>query len=182
MRLFIGIQLNPEWKECLETIQQEIKDISSKGNFTAKENFHLTIRFLGEVEEQKVKLLKEQLHGQLSKCSTFDIETTGLGFFTKKRGMIPWIGIKQNKLLQGVYNTVQDCLNQVDIPEEGSPYIPHLTLGRTIRLDEEKFLELKASISPVLFQKVTNLTIFKSYQVNGRLAYTPLEEFPLKTK
>ena len=182
MRLFIGIQLNSEWKECLEAIQQEIKSISRKGNFTVKENFHLTLRFLGDVEEQKLKWLKEQLNDQLRKCSSFDIETTGLDFFMKKRGMIPWIGIKQNKSLQDLYDTVQDCLNRVGISEEVERYTPHLTLGRKICLDGEKFLALKASVSPDLSQRVTSLTIFQSHQVDGGLAYTPLVEFPLKDK
>ncbi len=48
MRTFIAIELEEEVKDALEGAQQQAAELCRKGNYTPKENFHLTLHFLGE--------------------------------------------------------------------------------------------------------------------------------------
>lgn len=183
MRLFIGIQLHPALKEQLEIVQKEVKNRSNQGSFTRKDNFHLTIYFIGEMDEKQLIVLKEQLSVALAACSPFILETAQLKSFSKKKGYIPWVGIKENPFLQDVYDTVRKVLEgQNGMPEEFPVYTPHLTLGRNVRLSKEALSELEERKVAQYRQKVTEITLFQSHQVEGILTYTPLIEFTLENK
>jgi len=75
MRLFIAIDLDNE--SYFKEIQDKIGSNGSKINFT--KTFHLTLKFLGEVDESQVPKLKELL--QKVKFESFKIKTTKIGVF-----------------------------------------------------------------------------------------------------
>ena len=52
MRTFIAIELEEETKAQLAEVQAEAEKLCRRGNYTPKENFHLTLHFLGEVQER----------------------------------------------------------------------------------------------------------------------------------
>ena len=54
MRTFIAIELEEEVKDALEGAQQQAAELCRKGNYTPKENFHLTLHFLGEIRPEEV--------------------------------------------------------------------------------------------------------------------------------
>ena len=57
MRVFIAIDFEEEVKDYLDGIQNIIKENSRHGNFTQKENYHITLRFMGEVNKSDVDML-----------------------------------------------------------------------------------------------------------------------------
>ena len=56
MRTFIAIELEEETKAQLAEVQAEAEKLCRRGNYTPKENFHLTLHFLGEVQEEDLDL------------------------------------------------------------------------------------------------------------------------------
>lgn len=177
MRIFIGIQLNEEVKHSLAIFQGHIKSASIKGNFSRKENFHLTICFIGEVEEGKLVHLEEQLRKTLSDCSSFRIESGNPGVFEKKSGMIAWVGIKENFKLEEIYKKTKQAIAAAKFPVEERDYIPHITMGRKIRFAENA--KDWTNNMPTFSEMIDAITIFQSHQVNGLLTYTPLIEIKL---
>ena len=60
MRTFIAIELEEETKAQLAEVQAEAEKLCRRGNYTPKENFHLTLHFLGEVQEEDLDYLQEE--------------------------------------------------------------------------------------------------------------------------
>lgn len=179
MRIFIGIQLDRSMKEKLRYLQKEVKEQSTKGRFTRIDNFHLTLRFIGEMDEQQLKVLKEEVSRAVQLCTSFQLEMNQLGWFTKKSGIIPWAGVKENPALQELYDRVSEALEELGIPRDFPVFTPHMTLGRNVRLETAAQSRLKNKEITEAVQEVKEITIYQSHQVEEVLTYTPLAVFPL---
>jgi 2'-5' RNA ligase len=181
MRVFVGIQLPEDIKEHLAAVQGEVKRACLKGSFTDPDNFHLTMRFIGEVDPDQ----KSAITTLLARCAAgqlpFLIETAGLGCFFKKNKRIIWLGIKENSQLQQLYGQLNASLQEqkMTVAEEGA-FIPHLTLGRGITLSQEWEVLSQLSLLPDQQIPVTALTLFESGRLNGKLVYRPIADFPFE--
>ena len=92
MRLFVAINLSEEMKNCLTGVQKEWRRARITGNYTPKENFHLTLAFIGEYPAaEKVADLLSELD-----FSPFTLETEGIGTF----GELWWAGLKESDALK----------------------------------------------------------------------------------
>ena len=77
MRLFIAIQLNDEMKDALTRLQKQLQRQGVRGNFTRRENLHLTLAFIGEYPDPyDVKDIMEAIDFE-----PFDISLDGMGSF-----------------------------------------------------------------------------------------------------
>ncbi len=80
MRAFIAVDIPDEIKRKISELQTELKteDIFS-GNWAS--GFHITLKFLGEVDEEKLKNVRNTLENICKKTKKFDLELKGLGAF-----------------------------------------------------------------------------------------------------
>ncbi len=179
MRVFIGISLPAVIKEQLAAVQEEVKRASLKGSFTDPDNFHLTVRFIGEVDPDRRNAIETVLARCTENQVPFLIETAGLGYFFKKNKWIIWLGIKENSRLQQLYGQINAALlgQKMTLADEVA-FIPHLTLGRGIVLSQEWEALSKVSLPPDRIIPVAALTLFESVQRDGKLVYRPIAEFP----
>lgn len=181
MRVFIGIRLPEAIKGQLVAVQEEVKRASLKGSFTDPENFHLTMRFIGEVDLNQQHALETALARCAEKQAPFQIETVGLGYFSKKNKWIIWMGIKENIQLRRLYDQLNASLSRGEIRLVAEvDFIPHLTLGRGIVLSQEWEVLSKVPLPQAQQIPVTALTLFESVQVDGKLVYRPIADFPFK--
>jgi len=179
VRVFIGVRLPEGIKEQLVSVQGEVKRASLKGSFTDPDNFHLTMRFIGEVDlDQKITI-----ETALARCTKnqvpFLVETARLGYFFKKNKWIIWMGIKENSQLRKLYDQLNaELLVHATTVADEVAFIPHLTLGRGIVLSQE--WETLSEVPLPFDQKipVTGLTLFESVRLNGKLVYRPIADFP----
>lgn len=179
MRVFIGVRLPEAIKEQLGAVQAEVKRASHKGSFTDPDNFHLTMRFIGEVDPEQ----KSAIETALARCTagqvTFQIETAGLGNFFKKNKWIIWLGVKESRQLHQLYDQLNaELLGQATTVADEVAFIPHLTLGRGIVLSQEWETLSKVPLPSDQKIPVTALTLFESVRVNGKLVYRPIADFP----
>lgn len=179
MRVFIGVKLPSAIKAQLADVQKELKRASLKGSFTDPDNFHLTMRFIGEVDLDQ----KSAIETALARCTEsqlpFLIETNGLGYFFKRNKWIVWLGTKENSRLQQLYEQLNASLREqkVTMADEGA-FVPHLTLGRGIMLSQEWETLSKVQLPPDQKIPVTALTLFESVRLDGKLVYRPIADFP----
>lgn len=179
MRIFIGIRLPEAIKEQLVVVQEEVKRASLKGSFTDPDNFHLTVRFIGEVAPDHQRAIETVLARCAEGQVPFQIETAGLGYFSKKNKWIIWMGIKENIQLQRLYDQLNASLLRGEIRLAAEvEFIPHLTLGRGIVLSQEWELLNKLPLPQDQKIPVTALTLFESTRVDGKLVYRPIADFP----
>lgn len=166
MRVFYGIVLDPETKNRLYDIEEQIKKVTTKGRFVPKENFHITLKFLGEIDAKEVKEYGHLLEESVSEFDSFVLKADKIGAFVKKNRTIVWVGLSTNHTLVNMNKNIQDQL----IGKYGLSYetfTPHITLGREVLAEHDL---CKIEIPPFDI-KVKEIALFESTRINGKLVY-----------
>ena len=131
MRLFIGIPLPEEYQEMLASIRQEWDGrLKSKLTWTKHGNWHLTLKFLGEIQEDRLAGL-EYFMKNLS-FQSFSLQGSGAGFFGSK-GMyrVMWLGLGLDvKALIALADKIDQSLAELGFVREQRMFKGHLTLAR----------------------------------------------------
>ena len=122
MRLFIAINLSDAMKDALTDVQDKMYDQGVRGNFTLRENMHLTLAFIGEYPD------KEQVTDALSSVtfSSFTISLSGMGCFRS----LWWAGMDESAPLAAVVRRIRRALAENGIPFDRKRFSPHITLIR----------------------------------------------------
>ena len=174
MRVFLAVEFPESVRRYLYSLQQEVRTVCRSGHFTHRDNFHLTLRFLGGTGREERQKLQRAMDASAQKCEPFFIRIQGLGHFLRGNRQILWIGIQESHALQEVYDCLQTELSACGYPKERRPYTPHITLGREVVTDRD-FSDLSDVLSveerkiPVRF-----LSMMQSTRVHGQLKYIPL--------
>lgn len=134
MRVFYAIEFDEETKEFLDTIKNKVKEKSVKGKFTSMNNFHLTLKFIGEVKNEKLSTLKKCADTIAENTKPFYINFEELSEFTRGDKCIPWIGIRKSMELTSLHESLDDKLEQEGFKKEERIYKPHITLGRQVEI------------------------------------------------
>ncbi|GEK88228.1 2'-5' RNA ligase [Alkalibacterium putridalgicola] len=177
MRLFIAIELDSQVKRVLTDIQLNLKDSISKGNYTSSDNFHITLRFIGEVNEDEAEKLKKAIDDTVQQIQPFTLYLGGLGHFPRKNKEIIWVGVKgQAEKLFKLKEQLETELEVSGFSKEEQDYIPHITMVRQALL-EKGFDEIKADLRvPEEKIAVKSLSLMESKRVEGDLVYTAIHK------
>jgi 2'-5' RNA ligase len=135
MRLFIALDISDELRESLEQLRPQLLPFTSM-RLVDPENTHLTLKYLGEVPEEKLPKVIEAL-----KELPFEpvrIQTTKLGTFPK----VLWLGVKLNKELAQLHQHIQRAVKPWAMYDP-RPYKPHLTLARFPHLPKDQHFKLQ---------------------------------------
>lgn len=170
MRLFIAVLFNQEIKDGLCEAIGHLQKHASQGNFTRRENLHLTLAFLGETAKlNEVKRAMDRVDS-----APFLLSLGGFGKFGRGGGDIFWIGVKKSEALAAVYSRLWAELSTAGFTPEARAFQPHLTLGREVRVDGSFCADdFEKSIAP-MGMTVTKLSLMKSERIQGRLTYTEI--------
>lgn len=172
MRLFLAINFNDETKQKLTALQSRLRENSLRGNFTAYENLHLTLVFLGEVAGSRIGALHKAM-GNVP-VSPFDLCIRGIGSFRRDGGDILWAGVDAGKSLAALYSNLCSQLSSAGFEVEARKYTPHLTLAREAVLREDFDQADFSRGTGAIYVRVSKISLMKSERINGRLAYTEL--------
>jgi 2'-5' RNA ligase len=141
VRTFIAVDFPPNILKKIGEITAFFKTLTPERNLKWVEtaNLHLTIKFLGEIEENKTVPIKQTLTQALKDQNCFDIEFDGLGMYPNKNNpRVIWLGIAGANPLSEIYHVLNRELSTLDIPSEQRPFSPHLTIARTRRHTDHK--------------------------------------------
>ena len=129
MRIFIGIDLDPEVRTRIARFLEGVEGLAPEARWVRPESLHITLKFIGEQTPERV----EAITGRLRRVerSAFEIRSGGYGFFpTAKAPRVFWIGIQAGAQLAGLAESIDVAVAELGIPREDRPYSPHLTLAR----------------------------------------------------
>ncbi|MGL5650064.1 MAG: RNA 2',3'-cyclic phosphodiesterase [Clostridium sp.] len=132
LRIYIAIDFDSNIKEYFQSISKKIKPFVTKGKFTELNNFHLTLRFIGEISEIELPKLKEILDISLNNIKPFSLKISNLGFFTKKKTSILWLGIEENEIIISLSKELSTLLQKNKIRFYNKDFMPHITFARQI--------------------------------------------------
>jgi RNA 2',3'-cyclic 3'-phosphodiesterase len=141
VRAFIAVDFPPNILKKIADITAFFKTLTPEKSLKWVEtnNLHLTIKFLGEIEENIVAQVKLTLSQALMDHNCFDIEINGLGMYPNKNNpKVIWLGITGTNPLTQIYKVLNRELTALDIPPERRAFSPHLTIARLRRHTDHK--------------------------------------------
>lgn len=171
MRLFIALEIPGEIKDLLEQDAAALKKAGASGNFSRRENYHLTLAFLGETERNRLKQIEDCMDSAAKDSIALTVGTYGC--FRRDTGDILWRGIRAGKDLTLLYEELSGELRKKGFSIEKRKFRPHLTVARKYRPAKgEKPGSLPSAEE--LPCRCDRLTLMRSDRINGVLTYTPV--------
>jgi 2'-5' RNA ligase len=187
-RLFIALTIPEEVKSEIEKAQAELRRTLPKGGvrWTRREQFHLTLKFLGNVEAQRVEPLADAVRGACQGFGTLDLRAERIGFFPDLRSpRVVWAGVRdQREQLPRLQSVVEAATRNFSAEDSSEKFTGHVTLGRikTIRRPETEILaRLAGGLATRFFGAWTadKIEIIRSQLSPDGAGYTTLATIPL---
>lgn len=145
IRSFIAIEIPERIKRGILEIQERLKRTGADVGWTRPEGIHLTLKFLGYVEEGKLVEIQKAMEQAAKGFSSFGIEVSGIGIFPNPRyPRVLWIGIKErDNTLKNLQDSIERETERIGFEREDRAFTPHLTLGR-VRSQKNRDILIKA--------------------------------------
>ncbi len=183
MRCFISIELPENVRSQIFHSFEKLKNSKlGFGNFVDKNNLHLTLKFLGDLSEDKIELVKKALSEV--EFRQFSVETGELGFFPNEKFIkILWLDLISPEF-EFLKKSIDDKLQKLGFNEKEKDFVAHLTLTRIKKIDnKEAFLEKVQEIAPKkMFFVANQFSLMKSILKKNGPEYKILAEFPMRMR
>lgn len=184
MRCFIGIKIPQEVRQKIEGIQEYFSGTKSKIKWVELENFHITLRFIGQVSEENICNVKKAVQRSSNFFSPFQTNLTEVGCFPNiRRPRVLWVGIGNFDYLSEMAISLNEELHREGFPKDKRKPHPHITIGRVKKLKKAGFFKermQKADI-PNLFWRVEQLEVFKSILTEKGPIYESIDSISLNS-
>ncbi|MFZ3071931.1 MAG: RNA 2',3'-cyclic phosphodiesterase [Thermodesulfobacteriota bacterium] len=181
VRAFIAIEIPEEIKKEISSIQDELKKSLGKTpgiSWARPATTHLTLKFLGDVPEEKIGDIEEALRLSTRGIKAFTVSVTGIGGFPNlENPRVLWAGIQESAELENLHVAMENSLYAVGFEKDEKPFRPHLTLARIKSPVEGKKLskaikELRTDINADFI--ADSVILFKSELSSRRAVHTPI--------
>jgi len=184
MRTFIAIELDETIRNELAQVQARLQYSGADVKWVEPGNIHLTLKFLGEVSEEKVKQASSILEAIARRFQPFEITVQGIGVFPKPDfPRVVWAGLTQgHEKTSDLAHAVEDSLENIGFQRESRPFSSHLTIGRVRSPKNKAVLKekiLSTKIEKHLAQTIDSLTLFRSELTSTGPIYTKIFEAKL---
>lgn len=186
MRTFIAIRLPLEVTELLKSIQTSLNRGLKGVSWVRPESIHLTLKFLGEIDDAKALKISAELQKATEGISPFKLEVGGVGSFPNaKAPKVVWAGIKESAGLLKLQKKIDERLASIGFEAENRPFTPHLTLCRIKSAEEGRALGKLVTESASGEQAKAAFTVdsfvfMKSVLKPSGAEHTAIKEFALK--
>jgi 2'-5' RNA ligase len=132
VRCFIAVKLPGEATESLREAQARLRGAEAGWKWVDPEAFHITLKFLGQVERQRLEATWQSVRAAVSGTKAFAVALRGLGAFPNLRApRVAWAGISGGATeLAALAAKIEEACSQHRFEREKRPFAAHLTLGR----------------------------------------------------
>jgi len=186
IRIFICIELPGTVQALFAEIQASLKEIGADVSWVKPSNIHLTLKFLGDVPEQKVPVIWAAVEKAALAVSAMEIQVRGAGCFpTARNPRVLWVGIQPvPSPLRELQELIDVGLSTKGYTREDRPFSPHLTIGRVKSPQNLQALirKLQALDFESKIVTVREVTVMRSDLKPTGALYTPIRVFPLVGK
>jgi len=183
MRAFIGADFNRDVKDSIADIQHIVRENSERGRFKYVGNFHLTLKFLGEVQQAKTVDIGKLLQGIAVNHRVIHLNIDKIGYFDGKGSIHAlWLGFSgELDKLGALYSNIEEEMHKLGMKKEIKAYTPHITIAQDLVL-KLPFEELKGKVNFKKFKtiEIREISLIKSEEKGGKRLYTPVSTFALK--
>ncbi len=174
IRLFVGLELPKSVKASLARLCCGVDG----ARWQTDDQFHLTLRFIGEVETPCAEDIRHSL--ETIRFAPFDLRLSRLGMFGKaSRPRSLWAGVEDDASLHHLHDKIDQCLEGCGIPPDERKYSPHVTLarmrGRSVRA--ARYVAAHNDFATSAFP-VTHMSLYQSHLGNEGAHYEVLARYP----
>lgn len=175
LRLFAAIATPDEISARLTPLQRGVPGAS----WRPRENFHITLRFFGEIDEA----LARDLDDELAQIETpvFEVALAGAGWFGGERPHALWVGVEENPVLRALASRCDKAARRVGLPADKRNFTPHVTLAYTNGIGHDpaaRFAQRLALFKTPPFL-VDRFSLYSSWTGKGPSQYVAEAEYPL---
>lgn len=185
IRTFIAIEIPDAVRQEIAQVQEQLKKSEERISWTKPGNIHLTLKFLGDVDENRIPAVIEAVAQAVESMPAFRFNIRGIGAFPNIRGpRVLWVGVENetNELLR-IADNLEEELAQLGFAKEKRKFSPHLTIARVRSSVSRGFVE---AFQQVTFDagevEATEVAVIKSQLQPQGAIYTPLQKIKLRTK
>ncbi len=186
VRCFLAISLSESVKKRLQALQQELAKTGADVRWVRPEGIHLTLKFLGNVPEEKIEPIAKAAQEVVAKFGPLRLRVKGLGAFPSgRKPRVIWAGLEGDlKPLLRLQKELEDSLAKLGFEPESRPFVPHLTLGRVKSGRKmDKLRQVLAEKNDRVGEgweemQIENLVLYQSTLKPSGAVYTPLKIIP----
>jgi 2'-5' RNA ligase len=183
MRTFIALDFDQAILDRLDDLQNRLQPRCPKMKWVDPSKMHLTLKFLGEINDPQIAPISHALDQLTGQCQPFDITVENLGTF-KPAGPVSvvWVGIQDpTGRLAKCQSHCEESVEPLGFPAEKRRFSPHLTLARNKLPQNSRQIRSALDLEPPFqagVQTVTGLTFYQSTLTPRGPLYNALSRHP----
>lgn len=169
MSFFLGISFLPETRTVLSFAQEPLSDIEGI-RLLSEENFHLTLKFLGDLSENALSVLDSRL--SRIRHPAFSLVFSEIGAFPSlSNPRVIWVGVRESALLFDLARKIDDATE--NIPRD-TLFSPHITVAKC--RDDSRVPHEEIFVPPHIFP-VSSFALFESIMVDGVRQFVEVKKY-----
>lgn len=179
MKLFFAINLPDKIRTELDKINKDLKNKLPKAKWVAKQNIHLTVKFLGEVNDNILENMINEAKKAVKGPEGFNINLEKYDLFPPTHPRIVYVTLESPGLIDFVKNFIVQ-IDQLDfIKSERREFLPHITMARIKdRFEPKHFVTVEETKYQNSFT-VENLDLMSSELTPAGPIYNVVKSLPL---
>ena len=169
MRTFIALDVPLDFADDAAALARRLS-ASIEGRFLPRDTYHLTLAFLGDVDETQLAAATTALEAACADAPPVPLRSDGLGKFGQASDATLWLGIAPNPELEQLTERLRNELRDRSVPFDAKPFKAHLTLARRARIPHVGLPHLAFPHD----DEAVDVTLYKSTLDRAGAIYKPL--------
>ena len=184
VRTFIAITIPDQIRKMISDLQIVLKTYDVNVKWVRTESIHITLKFLGDVQKEKINDISQAVENAASGIKPFEISVDKTGVFPgKQRPRVLWVGVeKGSEKLAELAGRIDVNLQTLGFEKEQRRYSGHLTIGRVRSPHGIQHMIDKMMTSPINEEviPIKDIIVMKSDLQKTGAVYTPLHTIKLQ--
>jgi len=187
VRLFLAINLEPDVRSAIASATAALRVAAPTLSWTDESRLHLTLKFLGEQDQQVVPALGASLSAVVQRHRPFTMRLGEVGAFPNfRRARVVWMGVERDPRLELLHHDVEVACEEQGFEIDGRAFRPHITLARVkARTNEAELKGLWRESKRVAYQgesAVDSVDVMQSTPGAGGSKYERLYAASLRAR
>jgi 2'-5' RNA ligase len=184
MRAFIAVEISEEVRDAVRLLVSELRKFVQGARWIPPENLHMTLRFLGEADEKRLREMSIELEATAARFAPFRLELRGLTPLPNRRPRVLCVAVSNPPdEIQGLHEQIEGVVRKHGFPPEERGFKPHLTFARFRKPEKElRLMESGFEDRVVGAFRVDDVVLFRSTLKPSGAVYDAMARFPLANK
>ncbi len=181
IRLFVALKIPLEIRQKITEIRKKIATPEVDFRWEKEDKLHLTLKFIGEVEEELLDQIKNEIKF-IEGFESFSCHLTKFGFFKKNgKPKILWVGLDLDHSIIDLVNKLNEKLKIFGIPVENRNFKAHLTLLRIKNYFDKNLMNSFYNLQlPEINFTADEVVLYKSELLKSGSVYKEINKYKLK--